>query len=118
MKKSDIERHKSQLLAMRTRLISSVQRIEQSIAEDVRAPGDLSNAPTHPATEAEEGVDQNVAMAENQETLLEQVEAALGRVEAGVYGRCEQCRRKISDERLDALPFTPYCVKCAASRAS
>ncbi len=116
MDKNAIERQKSRLLKMRKRLISSVENIEQLIVEDVRSQGDLSNVPTHMATEADEGVDENVALAENQEGLLEQVEAALDRIEKGSYGRCEECGQEINGERLEALPFTPYCVPCASLR--
>ncbi|MEN6451527.1 MAG: TraR/DksA C4-type zinc finger protein [Thermoguttaceae bacterium] len=107
------QRYKARLLEMRTRLVPAVQHIEESIREDVRSAGELSNAPTHQASEDDEGVDENIALAENQETLLEEVEAALARIADGDYGRCQQCGRAISAERLGALPSTPYCVQCA-----
>ncbi|MCE5267904.1 MAG: TraR/DksA C4-type zinc finger protein [Planctomycetaceae bacterium] len=110
------QRHKARLLEMRSRLISAVQDIEQSIVEDIRPPGNVANAPIHPATESEEGVSENIAQAENQEALLEDVEAALGRIERGEYGNCEVCRQPISEERLDALPFARYCIACAQRR--
>lgn len=43
-----------------------------------------------------------------------EVDAALGRVEAGTYGVCEQCGRPIGDARLEALPATRTCIGCAA----
>lgn len=110
-----VEYYKAQLLEMRARLIPTVQGIEQAIIEDVRAPGDISNHPTHLATEDDEGVDQNVALAQNEQGLLEQVEAALGRVEQGTFGRCENCGQEIERERLEALPYTSLCIRCARS---
>jgi DnaK suppressor protein len=50
------------------------------------------------------------------EITIEQVEAALERMERGGYGRCERCQRDISPERLDALPFTRYCKDCASQQ--
>jgi DnaK suppressor protein len=41
---------------------------------------------------------------------LEQVEDALKRVAAGTYGKCIVCGRQISPARLEALPWTPYCL--------
>ncbi len=41
------------------------------------------------------------------------IRAALGRITTGVYGECTQCGAEISDERLDLLPQTPFCRKCA-----
>jgi DnaK suppressor protein len=43
---------------------------------------------------------------------LGQIEHALQRIAAGVYGRCEFCRGKISEARLNALPYTNSCIDC------
>lgn len=42
------------------------------------------------------------------------IQAALDRVAEGEYGYCVSCGDKISEERLDILPATPNCLKCAA----
>ncbi len=39
--------------------------------------------------------------------------AALERVVSGEYGVCAVCGEEISEERLDVLPYTPVCKKCA-----
>ena len=39
--------------------------------------------------------------------------AALERIVAGEYGHCTVCGDEISEERLDVLPYTPVCMKCA-----
>lgn len=41
---------------------------------------------------------------------LEQVEDALKRVADGTYGKCVICGRPISPARLEAIPWTPYCL--------
>lgn len=43
---------------------------------------------------------------------LGQIEHALERIGAGVYGRCEFCAGKISEARLNALPYTNTCIDC------
>jgi len=43
---------------------------------------------------------------------LGQIEHALKRIAAGVYGRCEFCGGKISEARLNALPYTNSCIEC------
>jgi DnaK suppressor protein len=43
---------------------------------------------------------------------LSQIEHALQRIAAGVYGRCEFCSGKISEARLNALPYTNSCIDC------
>ena len=44
---------------------------------------------------------------------LAEVEAALGRVDAGSYGVCERCGSPIGAARLDALPAARLCISCA-----
>ncbi len=48
--------------------------------------------------------------------FLEEVEAALRRVEDGSYGVCGSCRNTIPVRRLQALPWARYCVSCAELR--
>ncbi len=44
---------------------------------------------------------------------LVEAAAAFRRVEEGTYGRCGRCGKEIGEERLEALPFTEFCVRCA-----
>ena len=43
-------------------------------------------------------------------------ELALQRIEDGEYGLCQQCDGVIAKTRLNAIPYTPLCIKCAANR--
>lgn len=45
---------------------------------------------------------------------IEQIRAALKRIEEDEYGYCVKCGNEIAPERLDILPATPFCSKCAA----
>jgi RNA polymerase-binding transcription factor DksA len=45
---------------------------------------------------------------------IPQIRAALGRIDDGSYGTCVQCGEAIAEARLDALPWTPLCRRCAA----
>jgi len=45
-------------------------------------------------------------------TRLREVEAAIGRVRSGDYGACEGCETRISDRRLNAIPWARYCLTC------
>ncbi|MDI2035672.1 TraR/DksA family transcriptional regulator [Paenarthrobacter nitroguajacolicus] len=47
---------------------------------------------------------------------LEQIDAALARIAAGNYGRCEVCGVEIPEGRLEARPWTPFCVNHASGR--
>lgn len=46
---------------------------------------------------------------------LQDVDAALGRLDAGTYGVCASCGGAIAPERLEALPTTTQCVSCKAA---
>lgn len=43
---------------------------------------------------------------------LEEVQAALQRIEDGTYGKCESCGNKIPPERLEAIPAASLCISC------
>lgn len=42
--------------------------------------------------------------------VLVQVREALARIEQGRYGKCIDCGRRIEPSRLEAVPWTPYCL--------
>lgn len=42
---------------------------------------------------------------------LEQIEAALGRMDQGTYGTCAVCGKEIPIARLDAVPWADLCVR-------
>ncbi|MEN6492829.1 MAG: TraR/DksA C4-type zinc finger protein [Thermoguttaceae bacterium] len=113
MDPANLSKYKLRLLKMRERLIPTVDRLEENMREAVRAPGDYSNAPTHLGTMDSEGLDNELGLAENEEQILEQVEKALERIDNGTYGNCVRCGQPIPDERLEVLPYTPHCIRCA-----
>lgn len=43
---------------------------------------------------------------------VQEIETALRRLEAGEFGRCSDCRSRISGARLRALPFAALCRDC------
>ena len=45
---------------------------------------------------------------------LDEVEAAIERLEAGNYGRCEGCGKPIGPARLEAMPAARFCIADAA----
>ena len=44
---------------------------------------------------------------------LRMIDAALTRIEEGEYGYCTKCGTRITDDRLDLVPATPFCRDCA-----
>lgn len=46
------------------------------------------------------------------DALIDELRSALERLDAGVYGTCMRCKRKISDALLDQDPARRVCVEC------
>jgi DnaK suppressor protein len=44
--------------------------------------------------------------------LISKIDEALGRIEDGSYGRCEECEGEIGIDRLKARPVTTLCIEC------
>jgi RNA polymerase-binding transcription factor DksA len=112
MQAAQIDRYKNRLLEMRSRLIGEINRMGEAVVEDIQSPGNLSHVPSHPADRDSEGLETMIALERTEGGLLNQVNSALGRIEQGSFGRCEGCGGEILRERLEALPYTPYCVQC------
>jgi DnaK suppressor protein len=114
MTKNERDRLELQLIKMRRRLLHEVDSAEEALREDVVKPGEISSLPTHPADTDVEGLDSQVAISLNEESLLEQVEAAIERLQTGTYGLCQQCGHTIGMERLQAVPYAAHCIECAS----
>src|SRR5216683_6907532 len=48
----------------------------------------------------------------NERQLLQMVEMALQRIREGVFGECVSCGNEINARRLEAVPWTRYCIAC------
>lgn len=67
-----------------------------------------------PAEDAEvasgiETYENNKGILSQLEAQLNNVKAALGRIEAGTYGKCEVCGEMIEEDRLEANPSATTC---------
>ena len=58
-----------------------------------------------------------VLSAQARSAILE-IDRAMIKIEAGTYGRCEQCGRPIPQARLQALPYAALCVACKSGGLS
>lgn len=107
---------RERLEAMRAEFARTVEALRLRLADPQRdSGGDVSLADQHPADVATETSDRELDTSREAmfTARLRQIDAALDRVKAGTYGTCLVCRSTIPDERLRAVPDTPYCVKDA-----
>jgi DnaK suppressor protein len=106
--------HRNTLLILRARLMGDMSQMA-----DAALNKDSDNVVRMPTDMAELGTDAfeqelTLNLLGNEKGVLEQVDAALTRIEDGNYGRCEECGREIAKARLDAIPYAALCVKCAS----
>lgn len=109
--------------AVRQHLEAERQRLEDDIYQ--RTQGDEAVLPSDPLSDSGgtrgHSADEGDAMADaersnlvlgNSRTLLEQVNAALARLDDGTYGYCQRCGKPIDARRLEALPYALYDIDC------
>jgi RNA polymerase-binding transcription factor DksA len=112
------------MTALRGRLEQDLAETERTlgvIRERLQVPqadssGELSMAGQHPADVATETESRELDMTRERmlQARVARIRDAIGRMDGGTYGRCVVCGTRIPDERLEALPETPYCVEDAA----
>lgn len=78
--------------------------------------GELSSYDQHPADAGTETFERekDEAITTSIEQQIEEIDAALERVESGTYGKCEKCGVDIDPARLEAQPMTRFCIDDAA----
>lgn len=56
--------------------------------------------------------ERNIPLRNSIQQRIEQIDAALRRLEEGSYGSCARCGQPINPERLEALPHAILCIGC------
>jgi DnaK suppressor protein len=56
------------------------------------------------------------ALAGTLRDTLQEIDAALEKLDRGTYGRCELCGNPVGDARLEAMPAARLCISCASKR--
>lgn len=82
------------------------------------SPNELSNYDNHPADLGSElyTVEMNLALKVHEQSKLHEVNIALKKLENGSYGKCENCKKDIDFERLDAMPYARFCMDCKMAK--
>ncbi len=119
MKKAESKEYKTVLMSLRARLRGDVNQLADAALKKNHSEsnGNLSSMPIHMADLGSDNFEQEftLSLMENEEVTLVAVEAALERIDLGTYGECEECGQKIPKSRLQAIPYTALCVKCASA---
>ena len=114
---ADFERFRLLLEEERARKLALLPALRADIASANAARLDFNVDDEHDpegATIAFE-LSQAGALLKQSSSGLAEVEAALQRISDGTYGMCGVCRRPIAEGRLEARPWTPYCLEHASA---
>jgi len=104
MTKTELNKYKEILLARQAEL-SEVLRNREAITIE-KSPDALD--------EVQHAAERELAIRnlDRESNLLRMVRAALRRIDDGSYGTCMHCEEEISQKRLNAVPWAPYCIQC------
>jgi len=117
MTKTELEGFRQQLLRLKQRLNGDVSQLSDEALRGTGgdASGNLSSVPLHLADLGTDAFEEEITLGllENADAMMEEINGALGRLDQGTYGVCEECAKAIGKERLEALPWTRHCIRCA-----
>jgi DnaK suppressor protein len=101
------EHFKKKLLNKQRELQASLANLES----EARASGEPEVRDSADDAASSEGTSEAFEESALLSETLEQVEDALKRIDDGTYGTCAVCGRPIEPARLEAIPWTPYCIE-------
>jgi RNA polymerase-binding transcription factor DksA len=117
MSESELVKFRRALEALASRVRSDAAGMVERARSSSGGNGgsELSNAPFHLGDMGTEEYlyDLNNTLLANEQYIVAESREALTRMDRGEYGSCESCGQSIGKARLEAIPFTRYCVKCA-----
>lgn len=104
MPQPDLSRVRDQLDSERADLTRQLDELSSVGTGD-----DLDENFADSAQVAAEQVETRTLAAQLQDQL-DDVDAALARIDGGTYGTCEECGKEIAAPRLEAMPSTRFCI--------
>ena len=114
---------KTELTRFRKLLNEEKERVSQSLAKDEKIikhtddQSGLEMGKSHSNHMADQGSDEfqyetTIKFANTEGRYLYNIEEALGRIEDGSFGKCQECNKAIGIARLKRLPYTRMCIDC------
>ncbi len=112
-----LEKYKSKLMMLRgeyKQTLSSVKENNSLGLSQREEYQELSYYDNHPADIGTEDFMREMSYAKLDyiKNTISQINEALKKIDNNTFGICENCGKNIEKERLDALPYSPYCIKC------
>lgn len=105
MSAKNLEMFRKKLEEMREDLVRMVQKTKEDVQPEPEV-GDEADVAVRSLAR-----DLVFELSGNERHILEEVEAALRRIEKGTFGLCEATGKKISLARLKVIPYARYCIE-------
>jgi DnaK suppressor protein len=104
MSKSELEKYRTTLEAKKAGIAASLRnRDEIAIEKTADAIDEVQLAGERELA---------IRNLDRESVLFRQVRGALARLADGSYGTCMHCEEDISPKRLNAVPWTAFCIRC------
>ncbi len=107
----DINAARAALEEERDKLLHQLEELGATESGDLRADLDYGESFSDAAAATAERTER-LGLVESLKTMLDDVKAALDRIESGAYGVCTNCGNSISPARLEFRPESRFCVDC------
>jgi DnaK suppressor protein len=124
-KKSELSEYRDRLLALQARIRGDVAQLTDEALDSGGSNGD-SKSPTHLAELGTQSWEQDFSLrrVEDDQEVLEEITAALKRIDDGTYGTCAMCleegktpaKATIIKSRLQLIPYARHCIECERKR--
>jgi DnaK suppressor protein len=108
MDKKRLEYYKKRLATRRDELVRGIARTEQEGREADEDPTvDLADKAANSYTK-----EFLFGQTHNERSMLQLVDDALERIRENSFGECVSCHQELQQKRLEAVPWTRYCLSC------
>lgn len=108
MDEKHLEHYKQKLIERRAELLRGIARTEQEGREaDEDQTNDMADKAANSYTK-----EFLFGLTHESRSLLQLVDAALQRIEDKTFGECTACGQELQPKRLEAVPWTRYCISC------
>lgn len=109
--KKQLKEYRDLLLERRNMLTGNIDSIGGAYSSK---DGERDSASGDEADMGSQSVAQEFALSllQNESGVVQKIDAAIARLDAGDFGFCEECEEPIAKPRLEAIPWTTNCVEC------
>ncbi len=108
LKKKELKRFNELLMAKKLAILRNAQR---TLSEDMTLDSeDLADEMDLASSEYLQSF--TFRLRGREKTFLAKIDHALAKIDAGIFGICEECEEEVSLKRLQARPETTLCIRC------